>query len=578
MKAIGTLTQLVIFFMLLFFAPLKAQRNIEKSTSSICNRVVSNVEDPTPAQVTGASAPVIISTLTWIRPAISVSRVAFSGTAGSAASHEGVDYVNGDQSVSEVVVRAAADGKVLYVREGCDQSSMFAHNNTTREAGAGWGNHIVLSHKNAIYTRYGHLLKNSIKVNNGDSVKAGQIIATMGNSGRSELRHLHFELGTKTTAFDPCAMSQNFDYVFNSEILNFSVYNNQITLNSPTNNKDSVSMNAVLVWEKDINSTSYTVEIATDAACSQMVRTATGADNFYKISFLSPGNYFWRVKSDKVNYSEIRNFKIISSEGFENCLKDGLPTNWRRFAENVTNGTITNENAWVATNIDRHNSGQFSVRMGNYMSVSDCWLVTPKLAIISSDKNLIFNWSNTAGDYGSVLEIYVSESAAQPTTSTSFTKIKTITEGTDGNWHTENLDLTSLVGKQIFVGFKVHNFGNSTNVNAGGDNWWIDDVTFTNQVSSSLSGIKNDKNELIVFPNPVGEFAKISFLLDRNSAVKIDLLNVTGKIIQQLENNNLTAGKQVINWNSYTKKVPNGIYFVRIITDESTSLTKIIKL
>ncbi len=222
MKVIRTITQLVLLSMLLFLAPLKAQQHIEISSGSTCNRIVSTVEDPTPAQIAGGTLPTIASGIVWQRPAISTSTGAFSGTSGSAAGHEGVDYIHSNQSIVEVVVRAAANGKVVYVRDGCDQSSMFEHNNTTREAGAGWGNHIVLSHKNAIYTRYGHLLKNSILVNNGDSVKVGQIIATMGNSGRSELRHLHFELGTKTTAFDPCAMSQNFDRVYNSELLNYT--------------------------------------------------------------------------------------------------------------------------------------------------------------------------------------------------------------------------------------------------------------------------------------------------------------------------------------------------------------------
>jgi hypothetical protein len=202
--------------------PLNAQKNILSGNDATCYKVISGVEDPTPAQISGGTLPSIVSSIVWFRPALSTSKGAFSGTNGMAASHEGVDYVNNNQLITEIVIRAAADGKVVYVRDGCDQSSMFAHNNTTREAGAGWGNHIVLIHKDLVYTRYGHLLKNSIKVNNGDSVKAGQIIAVMGNSGRSELRHLHFELGTKSTSFDPCAMSQNFDRVYNSELLAFT--------------------------------------------------------------------------------------------------------------------------------------------------------------------------------------------------------------------------------------------------------------------------------------------------------------------------------------------------------------------
>jgi hypothetical protein len=221
MNTIRVHMQLLILSIFMSVTTLNAQKNTLPGNDAICNKMISGIEDPTPAQISGGTLPSIVSSIVWQRPALSTGKGAFSGTSGLAASHEGVDYINNDQSVTEIVIRAAADGKVVYVREGCDQSSMFAHNNTTREAGAGWGNHIVLIHKDLVYSRYGHLLKNSIRVNNGDSVKAGQIIAIMGNSGRSELRHMHFELGTKSSPFDPCAMSQNFERVYDSEQLIF---------------------------------------------------------------------------------------------------------------------------------------------------------------------------------------------------------------------------------------------------------------------------------------------------------------------------------------------------------------------
>jgi len=58
---------------------------------------------------------------------------------------------------------------------------------------SGFGNWIVIKHKDDLYTIYGHMAKRTIKVKVGDQVKQGQHIAMMGNEGISTGVHLHFE-------------------------------------------------------------------------------------------------------------------------------------------------------------------------------------------------------------------------------------------------------------------------------------------------------------------------------------------------------------------------------------------------
>ena len=56
---------------------------------------------------------------------------------------------------------------------------------------AGYGNLIRIKHPNGLETYYSHNSKNMVKV--GDYVKAGQVIALTGRTGRATTEHLHFE-------------------------------------------------------------------------------------------------------------------------------------------------------------------------------------------------------------------------------------------------------------------------------------------------------------------------------------------------------------------------------------------------
>jgi murein DD-endopeptidase MepM/ murein hydrolase activator NlpD len=183
-------------------------------------------EEYSPRQIAGGALPQGVSTIPWVRPSLSTKVGDFLGKEGEVAEHEGVDLNHNDQGVGEVDVVAAAAGTVVYIRKGCPQSRLFGANTAVRECGSGWGNHIVIRHKSAdqqsiFYTRYGHLLPDSLQVRIGAKVQKGQKIALMGNSGRSQVRHLHFELGTKKMAFQPKKPSQSFDSVYDPNALPF---------------------------------------------------------------------------------------------------------------------------------------------------------------------------------------------------------------------------------------------------------------------------------------------------------------------------------------------------------------------
>jgi murein DD-endopeptidase MepM/ murein hydrolase activator NlpD len=86
--------------------------------------------------------------------------------------HNGLDFV----TPTGKNVYATGDGIVTFMQ----------HSRT------GYGNEIVVDHKFGFASRYAHL--NSINVTDGEIVKRGQVIGTVGETGRATGPHLHYEV------------------------------------------------------------------------------------------------------------------------------------------------------------------------------------------------------------------------------------------------------------------------------------------------------------------------------------------------------------------------------------------------
>jgi murein DD-endopeptidase MepM/ murein hydrolase activator NlpD len=115
-----------------------------------------------------------------VRPASGWVSRGFIDHEGGKTSHHGIDIA----AAQGTPVRVALDGIV---------------------SSAGWddiyGNLIVVEHSDSLTTVYGH--NERIWVKEGDHVTKGQVIASIGNTGRSTAPHLHFEILVNNEPVDP---------------------------------------------------------------------------------------------------------------------------------------------------------------------------------------------------------------------------------------------------------------------------------------------------------------------------------------------------------------------------------------
>ena len=90
---------------------------------------------------------------------------------------------------------AVADGTVVEVRDGV-QDNEIIYKLPPFAFATGTGNNAIIDIGDNKYACYCHIIPGSFKVKKGDKVKEGQVIALLGNTGQSDIPHLHFEVVT----------------------------------------------------------------------------------------------------------------------------------------------------------------------------------------------------------------------------------------------------------------------------------------------------------------------------------------------------------------------------------------------
>ncbi|HVU51257.1 MAG TPA: M23 family metallopeptidase, partial [Polyangia bacterium] len=134
----------------------------------------------------GAPAPAGGGRLRW--PLVNVAHnVGSPFGARDGRAHEGIDL----PAPAGTPVVAAADGTVVYAGDGI----------------RGYGNLVVLQHAGDLLTVYAH--NSALYVSAGQTVRAGDRVAAVGQTGRATGPHLHFEVRQGQIPRDPMSYLQS---------------------------------------------------------------------------------------------------------------------------------------------------------------------------------------------------------------------------------------------------------------------------------------------------------------------------------------------------------------------------------
>jgi len=238
-------------------------------------------------------------------------------------------------------VVSPADGTIVNIIDGIDDNDPGDINMEQN-----WGNTIVIKHVDFLYSQVSHLKEGSFKVSIGDSVKKGEQLASLGNSGRSPQPHLHFQLqstpyvGSKTLQY-PLSYYINYKES-EEEFLSFKYPSEGESISDIKINKTlkkAFKLIPGMIFKVSSNNESIKDsewEIHTDAYNLTYITCSNSGSYAY---FVNDGTllYFTSFEGEKnslLYYFYLSSFKIFFGEYKSLNIHDSLPIH------SVFNGSI----------------------------------------------------------------------------------------------------------------------------------------------------------------------------------------------------------------------------------------------
>ncbi|MFI5218300.1 MAG: PKD domain-containing protein [Bacteroidia bacterium] len=263
-------------------------------------------------------------------------------------------------------------------------------------------------------------------------------------------------------------------------------------------------------------------------------------------------------------------FSYPFNEGFEG---GSIPNDW------FVNNENPNTNTWEQTTTAAH-TGSNSVRIYNYsgnVNGIDAFITTSfNLSYVTQTKMIFWRaFAHRSSATTDQLKVYSSTSCGQ-LWSLRYTKSGTAlsTAGllssvfipNASQWDADTVNLSSTsVSTRPNVRFKFEYIQDT------GNNIYLDDINLDGIVGVNENIADNFNFNII--PNPAIVKAQITFTLETVNDVSISIHDITGRVVQQMNEKNLLPDTYVYD---VTDNLQNGVYFVRLTVGNFSTVKKLV--
>lgn len=369
-----------------------------------------------------------------------------------------------------------------------------------------------------------------------------------------------------------------------------------VALSTPRNDSSQVPINPRLQWNKDANAATYQIQLSADSFSTTIVDQEV-SDTTFSVSNLSYLTaYHWRVRAKNSystsEWSSTRTFTTKQAPVQEVTLQspahesseDSINTTlvWKSdanadsyriqvstgsFVSTLVDSSLTDTTLNLA-NLAYNTAYQWRVKAINSVSESEwteAWSFTTRVGDVSTVE-LSLPTNNEVLDFIAPTFAWNKEQNANTY------QLEVSSDNFASTIINETLSDTTFSGVNLANGFTYQWRVKATNVYSESD--WST-FTFEIPVTTSLTEELPHQTQLLQsYPNPFNPTTQINYSLAQTSNVVLEVYNMNGERIAELERGTKNAGVYSVTFNA--ANLPSGMYVYRLTANGNVITRKML--